>query len=150
MVWRRSMARARTHGAEECDHCGAPRVPGLASCEYCRQPYPGAAPGPRCRPCDVVNLTGALACGRCRSPLARACLFCGAASPLDAAACVHCREAFAGAPERLAQREAAARSRRNAELLGVGIQTAGVVISSGAAEGFLDALAGLVDTITQD
>jgi hypothetical protein len=63
---------------------------------------------------------------------------------------VRCREAFAGAAERIAQREEAARSKRNAELLGVGIQTAGVVISSGAAEGFIDALSGFLDTISRD
>lgn len=144
------MARARTPGGEDCENCGAPRVPGLASCDYCRHPYPGAAPGPKCRACDVVNLAGSMACGRCRMPLARACLFCGGASPLDAAACRHCREAFAGAQERIAQREAAARSKRNAELLGVGIQTAGVVISSGAAEGLLNALSGLLNSVSDD
>lgn len=141
---------ARVHGATEhrCVNCGAPLVPGLAACDYCRHAYAGVPPGPRCPACDVVNVAGAMACGRCRGPIARACVFCGGASPLDAAACRHCREAFAGAEQRKQQRDEAARHKRYMDLAGVGIQTAGVVIASGAAEGFLDAVGSLLNTLS--
>jgi predicted nucleic acid-binding Zn ribbon protein len=82
--------------------------------------------------------------------IARTCVFCGGASPLDAASCVRCREAFAGAEQRKQQRDEAARNKRYMDLAGVGIQTAGVVISSGAAEGFLDAVSSLINTLSDN
>jgi len=140
---------ATVHGANErrCNNCGAPTFPGLAACDYCRHAYPGASPGPRCVACDVVNVAGAMSCGKCRVPLSQSCLFCGRASPLDAASCRHCREAFAGAAARKAQREAAVRHKRYVELAGTGVQVAGAVITSGAAEGFLDAVSGLLKSL---
>lgn len=139
------MARVNPPTDNRCANCGAPIVPGLAGCDYCRHAYPGAAPGPKCVACDVVNVAGAMSCGRCRGPIAKDCVFCGRASPLDVAACVHCREAFAGAAQRKQARDDAARHKRYMDLAGTGVQVAGGLIQSGAAAGLLNAIANLVD-----
>jgi hypothetical protein len=140
---------ARVYGAKErrCGHCGAPIVPGLAVCNYCRHAYVGAPPGPKCPKCAAVNVAGSMACGRCRIPMARSCIFCGAASPLDASACRHCHEAFAGAVERKQQREASYKQHQYMQLANTGIQAAGVVIASGAATGLLGSVGSLLGSI---
>lgn len=140
---------ARVKGSHEggCVNCGAPGFSGLAACDYCGHAYAGMQPGPRCVACDVINVAGAMACARCRVAISQSCLFCGRASPLDAAACRHCREAFAGAVERKAQRDAAVRHKRYMDFAGTGVQVAGAVIASGAAEGFLDAVSSLLKSL---
>lgn len=141
------MAKVYGAGEQRCGNCGAPVVPGLAVCNYCRKAYAGAKPGPKCPGCGAVSVAGAMACGRCRSPMARSCLFCGAASPLDAAACRHCHEAFAGAEERKRQREEAAKQHQYMQLANTGIQAAGAVIASGAATGLLDSVGDLLGSV---
>jgi hypothetical protein len=61
------------------------------------------------------------------------CVFCGAISPHTMSACMGCNEAFAGAPERKAAREAQVQSQQN-------VQTA--VAVGGVAASFLGAMAG--------
>lgn len=141
------MARVTGAHARGCENCGAPNFPGLAACDYCKHAYPGTSPGPRCVACDVINVAGAMACARCRVAISQSCLFCGTASPLDAAACRRCREAFAGAAERKAQRDAAVRHKRYMDFAGTGVQVAGAVITSGAAEGLLDAVSSLLRSL---
>lgn len=79
--------------------------------------------------------------------MARSCIFCGAASPLDAAGCRHCHEAFAGAEERKQQRAEAAKQHQYMQLANTGIQAAGAVIASGAATGILDSVGDLFGSI---
>jgi ribosomal protein L40E len=79
--------------------------------------------------------------------MARTCLFCGAASPLDAAGCRHCHEAFAGAEQRKQQRAEAAKQHQYMQLANTGIQAAGVVIASGAAGGLLDSVGDLLGSV---
>ena len=137
------MAKAYGAGDRRCDTCGAEIIPGLAGCNYCRRAYAGVQQGPKCPGCSAVNTAGAMACGRCRSPMAQSCIFCGAASPLDYAACRHCREAFAGAPQRKQQREEAYKQQQYMHMAQTGISTAGQVIASGAANGLLDSVGDL-------
>jgi predicted nucleic acid-binding Zn ribbon protein len=81
--------------------------------------------------------------------MARSCIFCGAASPLDAPSCRHCREAFAGAEDRKRQRDEAAKQHQYMQLASTGIQTAGVVIASGAADGLLDSVGDLFGSLLE-
>jgi hypothetical protein len=79
--------------------------------------------------------------------MARTCIFCGCASPLDYAACRQCHEAFAGAEQRKQQREDAAKQQQYVQLAHTGIQAAGTVIASGAASGLLDSVGDLFGSI---
>src|SRR5262245_14193872 len=98
--------------AEElCTHCGAPRVAGYASCKFCKTPFAsvqntqtGAIPCPRC---NTLNELGAQKCVQCQAWVVVQCVFCGSLSPHNVPACQRCNEPFAGAPQRLAERQRA-------------------------------------------
>lgn len=118
-----------------CKNCGAPRQPGLAACRFCRTPFVAnvhtqAVPCPRC---STINEWGAQKCAQCATWIVVQCVFCSALSPHHVAACLTCKEAFAGAPERLAARQAQAEQKRTMEVVG----TVG-----GVAASFLGAMAG--------
>jgi hypothetical protein len=124
--------------AEElCTHCGAPRVAGYASCKFCKTPFAsvqntqtGAIPCPRC---NTLNELGAQKCVQCQAWVVVQCVFCGGLSPHNVPACQHCNEPFAGAPQRLAERQ-------RGQHIEQGLQVAGTVGTLAAS--FLGAAAG--------
>jgi hypothetical protein len=101
--------------AELCNHCGAPRVAGYAACKYCKTPFPTAARAAEgggeagraipCPRCNTLNEPGAQKCVQCQTWIVVQCVFCHAISPHNVPACVKCGEAFAGAPQRFAERQ---------------------------------------------
>lgn len=122
--------------AEElCKHCGAPRVAGYAACKFCRTPFvensqTNAIPCPRC---NTLNEMGAQKCVQCQTWVVVQCVFCGALSPHNVPGCLKCGEAFAGAPQRLQERQ-------RQQHLQQGLQVAGTVGTVAAS--FLGAAAG--------
>lgn len=116
----------RRDGTIRCDHCGAPPVPGLAACPYCRAAYPGVTAGVQCPRCRVVNAQGQTGCAGCGLGITRACVFCQHVSPLDAAACRRCREPFEGAEDRLRAQQAA---QRRQQYLGLASQGLGAAVT---------------------
>jgi hypothetical protein len=125
-----------SEAAEElCAHCGAPRTAGWASCKFCKTPFvkdtqTAAIPCPRC---NTLNELGVQKCVQCQAWVVVQCVFCHALSAHNAPACTHCGEAFAGAPERFAERQ-------RAQHLQQGLQIAGTV--GNVAASFLGAAAG--------
>jgi len=120
---------------ELCTNCGAPRAAGYAACKFCKTPFvantqTNAIPCPRCA---TLNEMGAQKCVQCQTWVVVQCVFCHALSPHNAPACLHCSEAFAGAPERFAARQSQQR-------LATGLNIAGTV--GNVAASFLGAAAG--------
>lgn len=120
---------------ELCNHCGAPRVAGYAACKYCKTPFvqnaqTGAIPCPRC---NTLNEMGAQRCVQCQAWVVVQCVFCHALSPHNVSGCLKCGEAFAGAPQRFAERQ-------RAEHLQQGLNVASTV--GNVAASFLGAAAG--------
>lgn len=118
-----------------CTHCGAPHTAGYAACKFCKTPFvantqTNAIPCPRC---STLNELGAQKCVQCQTWVVVQCVFCHALSPHNAPACTHCSEAFAGAPERFAQRQSQHRVQQGLNIAG----TVGNVAAS-----FLGAAAG--------
>jgi phage FluMu protein Com len=122
-----------------CAHCGAPRAAGHGACTYCGTVFARAQqtstqenviPCPQCR---TVNEWGAQKCVKCQAWVVVQCLFCSSLSPHHVPACLRCHEAFAGAPERFAQRQAAQQGQQRMQVMG----TVGTVAASflGAAVG---------------
>jgi hypothetical protein len=122
--------------AEElCTHCGAPRVAGYAACKFCKTPFvantqTNAIPCPRC---NTLNEMGSQRCVQCQAWVVVQCVFCHALSPHNLSACAHCGEAFAGAPQRLQERQ-------HQQTVQQGLQVAGSV--GNVAASFLGAAAG--------
>ncbi len=123
-----------------CAHCGAPRAPGYGACKFCGTVFAreqqtstqdNVIPCPKCR---TVNEWGAQKCVQCEAWVVVQCLFCSSLSPHHVPACLRCREAFAGAPERFAQRQAAQQGQQRMQVIG----TVGNVAAS-----FLGAAAGM-------
>jgi hypothetical protein len=120
---------------EGCKNCGAPRQAGFAECTFCKTPFVAnvaeqAIPCPKCK---TLNAWGSQKCARCQSWVVVQCVFCHAISPHHLPACLGCGEAFAGAPERLAQRQAEQQHQER-------VQTVSSV--GGVAASFLGAMAG--------
>ncbi len=122
--------------AEElCSNCGAPRAVGYAACKYCKTPFvkdtqTDAIPCPRC---NTLNEMGAQKCVQCQAWVVVQCVFCHALSPHNVPACAKCGEAFAGAPQRFAERQ-------RSQQLQTGLEIAGTV--GNVAASFLGAAAG--------
>lgn len=121
----------------QCNHCGAPREPGLAACRYCRTPFVSnvhrdAVP---CPSCGVLNEKGAQKCAMCSAWVVVQCVFCSALSPHNHPACDRCREPFAGAPERMQQRRQEQEMQQRMQMVssvgGVAVSLLGAVASSG-------------------
>lgn len=121
-------------------------TPGLLACSYCTRPYAGRAGtgGITCPDCADVNARGRSTCATCGKPLVHGCVFCGGASPLECAQCVSCGEAFAGAVERKAQRDAQAKQEQMMNLAEQGLKAVGQVAQSPGAR---SVLGGLVNEI---
>lgn len=134
-------------GGLRCEECGAPKSPGLAACTYCRTAYVGVDAGVKCPRCASVNARGQTVCGSCGDSITRACVFCQAVSPLDAAACKRCREPFEGAEARLQAREDAKKRQEYMKLASQGIGAAVTVATSPTGQSIL---ASIVDAITDD
>jgi hypothetical protein len=122
--------------AEElCTNCGAPRAAGYAACKYCKTPFvqdtqTQAIPCPRC---NTLNELGSQKCVQCQAWVVVQCVFCHALSPHNVPSCAKCGEAFAGAPQRFAERQ-------RAQQLHTGLEIAGTV--GNVAASFLGAAAG--------
>lgn len=87
-----------------CHSCGSPDDGELAHCRFCNAPLGGGSPIP-CPGCRAQCRWGKQTCPACGAWIVVACVFCGAISPYNVPACLACHEAFAGAPERKAQRD---------------------------------------------
>lgn len=118
------MQRTVSNGAS-CGTCGAPPLGGLVACSYCQTPYAGAPRGVSCPACGDDNHPHNAACARCGGSLQRGCIFCGAASSIALASCSRCGEAFAGARDRKADREAAARQQQMMGIAASGVSVLG-------------------------
>jgi hypothetical protein len=125
---------------EACKHCGAPHVAGYAACKFCKTPFVAdtqtdAIP---CPGCNTLNVKGAQRCVQCQAWVVVQCVFCHALSPHNVPGCERCGEAFAGAPDRFAEKQRQASLDKGLEIAG----TVGTVAASflGAAAG-----AGLFD-----
>jgi len=131
-----------------CENCGAPAQPGVLKCLYCGRPVSAelAKHAIPCPKCNEPNLWGAQRCVRCQDWIVVQCVFCGAVSPHNQTACLNCREPFAGAPERKAQRDAeAARQIRAQEQqqtteTAVAVGTVAASFLGGVAGGILEGL----------
>src|SRR5690349_2927316 len=109
-------------GGELCTHCGAPRVAGYAACKFCKTPFASvqntqthAIPCPRC---NTLNELGVQKCVQCQTWIVVQCVFCHSLSPHNAAACQKCGEAFAGAPQRFAERQSQQRLQTGLNIAG--------------------------------
>ena len=105
---------------DPCNRCGAPRVTGYAACKFCKTPYEcdpdkPAIPCPRCA---TLSEWGTQKCVACQAWIVVKCVFCGALSPHNTPQCLKCNEAFAGAPERLRQRQEAASRQQTMQVVG--------------------------------
>ncbi len=138
-----------------CSNCGAPRAPGYAACKFCKTPYPAAAAAPSagggshgppqqqmpssipCPKCGTHNEPTQQQCVQCKAWIVVQCIFCHAISPHNLPACLKCGEAFAGAPQRFAQRQSEAQSQQRMQMIGsVGSVAANVLgAAAGAAIG---------------
>jgi predicted amidophosphoribosyltransferase len=127
----------------ECPTCGAPRTVGLVACHYCKAALPDAGAGIPCPKCEAVNREENATCVLCNTSLSRGCLFCGSPSPLTAAACTRCGEAFAGAEERKRQRDEQAQEQQTMQLVEEGIGVLGAAATGGAGAGLFGALEAL-------
>jgi hypothetical protein len=120
---------------ELCANCGAPRAAGFAACKFCKTPFVAdtqtqAIPCPRC---NTLNELGAQRCVSCQAWVVVQCVFCHALSPHNLPACSRCGEAFAGAPQRFAERQ---RDQHLQQGLSIATQVGGVAASFlGAAVG---------------
>ncbi|MFT3771285.1 MAG: zinc ribbon domain-containing protein [Minicystis sp.] len=126
-------------GEELCTHCGAPRVAGYAACRYCKTPFvkntqTNAIPCPRC---NTLNELGAQKCVQCQTWIVVQCVFCHALSPHNTPACVKCGEAFAGAPQRFAERQSQQRLQTGLEIAGQVGNVAASVLGAAAVAGVL-------------
>ncbi|MFO0756142.1 MAG: hypothetical protein U0359_06605 [Byssovorax sp.] len=128
-----------SESTDTCAHCGAPRTPGYAACKFCNTVFPRAAQtstqdaGVPCPQCKTLNEWNAQRCVKCQAWVVVQCVFCHNLSPNHVPACLSCKEPFAGAPERLAARQAQIDSQQRMQM---------VSSVGGVAASFLGAVAG--------
>lgn len=123
--------------SDNCQHCGAPRAPGYAACKFCKTPFvkdtqTAAIPCPRC---NTLNEMGAQKCVQCQTWIVVQCVFCHALSPHNKPACVKCGEAFAGAPQRFAERQSQQRLQQGLNIAGQVGNVAASVLGAAAVAG---------------
>lgn len=126
---------------DSCTHCGAPRVAGYAACKFCKTPFASvkntqtnAIPCPSCK---TLNELGVQKCVQCQTWVVVQCMFCNSLSPHNVPSCLKCGEAFAGAPQRFAERQSQQR-------LQTGLNVAGQVGSVAASLLGAAAMAGVI------
>jgi hypothetical protein len=102
-----------------CRNCGAPHQPGHAVCHFCNTPLVDdlQTQAVQCPQCRTFNDWGATKCVDCGAWVVVKCVFCGNLSPHQLPACLSCKEPFAGAPERLAARNAEAEQQRTLQVV---------------------------------
>lgn len=120
-----------------CETCGAPANAGLVACSYCETPYPGAPRGIDCPTCGDDNRPHRMECATCGETLLRGCVFCGAASSIGVAQCGRCGEAFEGAAERKAARDAQQKQQQMLGLASQGLSVLGQAAASPTGRGIL-------------
>src|SRR4051794_24002018 len=103
-----------------CSNCGAPPQPGLVTCIYCQQPVnaqaaENAIPCPACR---KLCAWGSTQCAHCQAWVVVRCIFCDQLSPHNCSACLSCGEAFQGALERRAARDAEVNRQQTLQTVG--------------------------------
>src|SRR5262245_32065913 len=117
-----------------CANCGAPKEQGYAACKFCKTPFvENPAEAIPCPNCATLNDWGAQKCVACHAWVVVQCVFCSSLTPHHLPACLNCHEVFAGAPERLRQRQESQSHARNMQV----VSTVGTVAVSllGAAAG---------------
>ena len=89
-----------------CLSCGAPDDGESVLCKYCQRAVSAEAQANAipCLRCKTLARWGKQKCPACQSWLIVSCVFCGSLSPHNQAACLACKEPFAGAAERKQQR----------------------------------------------
>lgn len=126
-----------TESTDTCNHCGAPRAAGYAACKFCKTPFvkdtqTGAIPCPRC---NTLNEIGAQKCVQCQTWIVVQCVFCHSLSPHNKPACEKCGEAFAGAPQRFAERQSQQRVQQGLNIAGQVGNVAATVLGAAAVAG---------------
>lgn len=132
---------AGNRGPSTCASCGAPDDGEAVVCKFCKQAVSAEVqrtaipcPNPNCRtPCRW----GRQKCHTCQGWIVVQCVFCGALSPHNCSTCMRCNEAFAGAPERKAQRDAQQQQQQQQQQMHQQVSTWGPVAAAfvGAAAG---------------
>jgi len=129
-----------------CQRCGAPTKPNEVVCDFCSAAVSEQAMqnATRCPSCKHPVLQGTMECTKCR--YVEQCLFCTRVSPIGAAQCVACNEAFAGMKERKAAHDAQVQRQ---QVIKIGEQVAEVALPlvGGASGG---GLLGAIEKIVED
>ncbi len=125
-----------------CDNCGAPHEDGLAACAFCDLPIVGRSSGIRCPSCSELNTADRRSCAECGVAFTKGCVFCGKVAFLTATACPGCNEAFVGAEQRRADREAHQKQQQTMNLAQQGLGALTGFASSSAGQGLIDSLTG--------
>jgi len=125
-----------------CENCGAPHEDGLASCAFCDMPIVGRSSGVRCPACSELNTAERRTCAHCAHAFTKGCVFCGKVAFLTATACPGCNEAFAGAEQRKANRDAQQKQQQQLNLASQGIGAVAQFASSTAGQDLLESLTG--------
>lgn len=122
---------------DACPNCTAPREAGAVVCKFCQTPLVRdvATEAVKCLQCGTYSDIRATNCSKCKAWVVVKCVFCGGVSPHHFAACVHCREAFAGAVERWQARKDQAESAQRMQMLSSvgGVAAAFLGAAAGAA-----------------
>jgi len=105
-----------------CAACGAPDNGELVMCRFCKQAVSAEAlrsaiPCPN-QACRTACRWGKQKCGACQAWLVVSCVFCGSLSPHNISNCLHCKEAFAGAPQRKAAMQQQQQHQQNMQAVG--------------------------------
>lgn len=128
-----------TQAAANCASCGAPDDGEAVMCKFCRQAVNAEAQRTAipCPACKTACRWGRQKCHACQGWIVVQCVFCGALSPHNCSTCMRCNEAFAGAPERKAQRDAQMRQQQQQQQMHQQVSTWGPVAAAfvGAAAG---------------
>lgn len=130
--------------ANLCDNCGAPYEAGLASCAFCDMPIVGRSVGVRCPECSELNTADRRSCAVCNHAFTKGCVFCGGVAFLTATACPRCNEAFQGAEQRKAQREAQAKQQQQMQIAQQGLGAVASFATSAAGQGLIQSLTGQI------
>jgi len=122
---------------QACPNCGAPHAAGYAACRYCATPFVAntQTDAIACPSCHTLNELGAQRCVQCQAWVVVECVFCHAVSPYNQPACTRCGEGFAGAPERLAERQQQERLQHGLQIAGQVGQVAASVLGVAAVAG---------------
>jgi hypothetical protein len=125
-----------------CQNCGAPHEDGLAACAFCDMPIMGRSSGVRCPACSELNTADRRTCAECGAQFTKGCVFCGKVAFLTATACPGCNEAFVGAEQRKATRDARAKQQGQMNLASQGLGAVTSFAASQAGQSLIESLTG--------